>query len=277
MIFLGAFVLLSLSTWNVGASPLAAAHDCPVTLSLGGASSDFAEHVGHAIHSFTVQDLQKFEPTVTKNNQVPTVNRDMAAPEATLPSAPDFKSADNDKFKTDIMRILDVVLTHMDDRMYFRKYTSTLELVAHEAHMHEHWAHIHAQYEQVNHQPPDSAFCACAMDIDNNGLMDVLRNAALLIREPKLTIGYDPSNFTQGDLRYYMLWAVAVYPLKLTPELFKKPEGYQLTGTAAWEHFKAKYAASPAEVHDAALFLHCALAEERDAATASRVNSLKQM
>ena len=53
------------------------------------------------------------------------------------------------------------------------------------------------------------AFCDCAMDVDNNGLMDVLRNAALLIREPKLTLGYDPSiNFSRGDLRFYMLWAV---------------------------------------------------------------------
>ncbi len=31
----------------------------------------------------------------------------------------------------------------------FRRYASTVELVAHEAHMHEHWHHIHDQYQKV--------------------------------------------------------------------------------------------------------------------------------
>ena len=34
------------------------------TLKKVGASDNFAEHVGHAIHSFTVDDLRKFEPLV---------------------------------------------------------------------------------------------------------------------------------------------------------------------------------------------------------------------
>jgi hypothetical protein len=46
-----------------------------------------------------------------------------------------------------------------------------------------------------------------------------------------------------------------VYPQSLTHELFNKPEGYQLTGTEAWKYFKANYAVSPTEVHDAGVDL----------------------
>lgn len=103
---------------SVDTGPLAS--DCSSIMKQAGASSLFPEHAGHAVHALTVQDLKKFEPTVTENNRVPTVNRDMAASDGVLLFAPDFKSPDNDKFMTDIMKILDVVLTHMDDRMYFR-------------------------------------------------------------------------------------------------------------------------------------------------------------
>jgi hypothetical protein len=48
---------------------------CQKVLLDGGASSKFDEHAGHAIHSLTVEDLKRFEPTVTANNKVPTVNR----------------------------------------------------------------------------------------------------------------------------------------------------------------------------------------------------------
>ena len=132
----------------------------------------------------------------------------MLGTDGVLRSAPDLKSSDGRTFKTDVMKILDTVIMEMDNPEYFRRYTSFVERVAHEAHMFEHWAHVLEQYKQVELSPPGDEFCACAMDVENNGLMDVLRNAALLIREPGLTLGYDPSNYTQSDLRMYMLYAV---------------------------------------------------------------------
>ena len=57
-----------------------------------------------------------------------------------------------------------------------------------------------------------------------------------------------------------------VYPEKLTRDLFKKPEQYQLNGKEAWVYFKEHYGENHEETRDAALFLHCALKDERQSA-----------
>jgi hypothetical protein len=262
-------ILFALAQW-CGANPASPILQCPDILKRGGASLKFSEHTSHAIHSLTVSDLQKFEQLVTIKNKVPTVNRDMSAIDGVLLSAPDLQSADGHSYKTDVMKIVDEILMHMDDPEYFRRYTSFVERVAHEAHMYEHWAHVLEHYNVLRDQSPGDEFCKCAMDVENNGVMDSLRNAALIVREPKLTSDFDPTNYTQFDLRMSMLFSVVQYPTKLTHDLFDKPEGYQLRGKDAWVYFKANYGSKPEEVVDAALFLHCALKEERDAAQTSK-------
>ena len=55
-----------------------------------GLSSNYDETVAHAIHSITLNELQKFEPTATEANRIPTVNRAIAEQpkQRVLPSAP---------------------------------------------------------------------------------------------------------------------------------------------------------------------------------------------
>lgn len=42
-------------------------------------SSRYHESIGHAIHSLSVQGLRIFDPSATKNNDVPTVNMNLSA------------------------------------------------------------------------------------------------------------------------------------------------------------------------------------------------------
>ena len=49
---------------------------CVKLLTEHGFSSNFNETIAHAIHSITVQGLQKFNSRATEKNSVPTVNMD---------------------------------------------------------------------------------------------------------------------------------------------------------------------------------------------------------
>ena len=63
-----------------------------------GVTQYFGQHVSHAIHSLSVQDLQKFEADITENNKVPTINRDLTAEEAVFGYAPSLTEYNTDGF-----------------------------------------------------------------------------------------------------------------------------------------------------------------------------------
>ena len=70
------FMLVAAATLATATgSPAATGRNCRQVLAAAGAGAKFVEHAGHAIHSLTVDDLKRFEPTVTADNRVPTVNR----------------------------------------------------------------------------------------------------------------------------------------------------------------------------------------------------------
>uniref|UniRef100_A0AC34FQU7 Uncharacterized protein n=1 Tax=Panagrolaimus sp. ES5 TaxID=591445 RepID=A0AC34FQU7_9BILA len=74
-----------------------------------GTTEDYGSNVGHAIHSITVRTLKKFNPNVTEDNRVPTINMDLASDSAILPYAPDRSGPDSYKLQSEGMKILDEV------------------------------------------------------------------------------------------------------------------------------------------------------------------------
>lgn len=161
---------------------------CSQMLSDAGASSKFAGSVAHAVHSMTVDDLKKFYPTANENNYVPTVNKDLKANKAILLYAPDVNMS-NGTFITDGMKTLDIVLSRMDDKQWDIKNYSPLEKLVHAFHMKEVWAKALKQFDLIKSNPPNLETCYCALDIGHNGVMDVMKYLALVIREPSLVYG----------------------------------------------------------------------------------------
>eukprot|EP00656_Telonema_subtile_P008728 TRINITY_DN1407_c0_g1_i4.p1 TRINITY_DN1407_c0_g1~~TRINITY_DN1407_c0_g1_i4.p1 ORF type:complete len:140 (-),score=28.87 TRINITY_DN1407_c0_g1_i4:4-423(-) len=72
-------------------------NQCASAIQAAGVSTRFDETIAHAIHSITLNELQKFNPTATAQNGVPTVNRAIAglpadkvvadAPQLNIPGA----------------------------------------------------------------------------------------------------------------------------------------------------------------------------------------------
>jgi hypothetical protein len=267
---------------------LSSSNDCPALLKQAGASEKFAERVVHAIHAITVNDLKKLEPRATVKNNVPTVNRDKDSPIYVLPNAPDIKSADEDKFNTTTMKLLDLILTHIDDRVYYESDYTLIEQIVHTAHMLDHREQVKVSYDKLKasrQQIDDTDLCACALDTKNNGIHDILVSAAQFARDRR------SSNIDQGTLRYSRLDSHTKYscdslvgprrakrgiigPLGCAPkpqQLEAKPadpndcdspvgkEALTLTGSGAWSLYKKRLHCLEGQTYDSALFLYCAL------------------
>uniref|UniRef100_A0A914E9Y0 Uncharacterized protein n=1 Tax=Acrobeloides nanus TaxID=290746 RepID=A0A914E9Y0_9BILA len=146
-------------------------------------------NVAHGIHSITLRELRKLSPNITEDNRIPTINKNLSSIDPILLYAPDRKGPSDGKFMTDGMRTLDEVLSHMGDEAYDIKNSNTLERIVHAFHMEEAWAMVEQAYEKIRENPPNGQVCRCAMDIEQNGVLDKLRFIAMAIREPKLIYG----------------------------------------------------------------------------------------
>lgn len=180
------FVSLALTT----AAPSSDA-SCPLVLASSGCNEKFPGLVAHAIHSITVEDLKAFEPTVTEeNNRVPTINMDLSSSQAIVPFAQNqIKTDVSEKFITTGMETLDIVLSRMNQQHWDVTGFNALEKVVHAFHMREVWARVLVEYKRIKAQPPSDEFCRCAMDVENNGIMKMMRFTAMAIREPDLVYG----------------------------------------------------------------------------------------
>lgn len=153
--------------------------ECQKVLLDAGATKQFPIHVYHAIHAITVQDLKIFEPTANENNSVPTINKDKKSPNRLLLNAPDISSANGAQFKTDAMKMLDLVLSDMDEKRYYQYEYSVLEEIVHMAHMREFWFSVLNEYNQLKKSiKTEDKLCKCVLDIENNGILDIFRTAA---------------------------------------------------------------------------------------------------
>lgn len=163
---------------------------CARKLQESHASTKFIGSVAHGIHSMTLAELKKFYATATENNFVPTVNQDLTADQAILMYAPDIKSPlDQSMFETEGMKTLDTVLSRMDNKLWGIKNFSPLEKIVHTFHMKEVFAKTLKQFQKVTLDPPTSEACECALDVGNNGIMNILKYLALVLREPSLVQG----------------------------------------------------------------------------------------
>jgi len=236
--------------------------DCSATLKAAGASDRFPGVVAHGIHSITVEQLRKFKPDVTEKNSVPTVNKDLISDQPLLLNAPNEPDVGK-TFKTDAMRAVDQVLSHMDNLKYDVKQYGALERLVHTLHMREVWYEALVQYQKIIAKPPTAEACQCARDIEHNGIMDVLRFVALKIREPELMFGKHmllKNGTVSWDSNAYSYHFMA---RKDTENLLQQKEGDTfppLVSEAAWAQWKkVSMSMEPTDDFELALYLYCAL------------------
>jgi len=144
----------------------------------------FGPVVAHSIHSLSIDDLRYyFSPDASATNNIPVVDLNLTSDTPVLDHAP---SRSPSPFNSLGMRVLDQVLTHMDDNMYDVKNMNGLERVAHAMHMHEMWHNARPHFSHLKSNPANQSVCSCIVDIEGNGVMEHLRLNALKIREPEV-------------------------------------------------------------------------------------------
>jgi len=242
----------------IAATPI---NDCTAILKTAGVSERFPGVVAHGIHSMNVQQLRLFKSDVTEKNSIPTINMDLTDNAALLPNAPDI-AVDGPSFKTDGMRAVDRVLSHMDNSKYDIKLYKPLERLVHALHMQEVWFETRVEFEKIKLNPPSVDVCRCARDVENNGIMKMMRFIALEIREPGLMYGKH-TQLNNGTVT----WDGNVYnyrnfPHKDTDMVLQNAEDVvpPLETEAAWAHWKKLMVTMPmADDYELALYLYCAL------------------
>jgi hypothetical protein len=252
-LFLSIGLAVAQNEFNAGGNNI-----CKDFLTTAGVSPKFAGSVAHAVHSMTLKDLKKFYPSASQNNKVPTVNKNLTAPEAILLYAPDESiNAESNSFITDGMNVLDTVLSRMDNKFWGIKNYSPLEKLVHAFHMKEVWARALNEYQLIEKNPPKNVenVCRCALDIERNGIIQIMKFLALTIREPSL-MSANPTlsdfnlgdNFYRFDFNYYLT--------KLSNDNSRETSMPHLNSTESWQIWKKMVPRE--ESYDAALFLYCA-------------------
>jgi len=161
----------------------------------------FKYNVGHMIHSLTVEDVRFFfDEAFPVDNDIPTVNTNLTGPPV-LPHTPSFPS----KFKFPLGSILDRILLNNDDpNAFLERGFSSLEELAHAAHMME-MLHKTSQIYKTLEDIDIPNVCPCLVDEEANGIIEELEYLAEVARlgddatEDKVEINNDclSSNFNQ--------------------------------------------------------------------------------
>lgn len=161
--FASLFFILSMVNQGLGSKIKTI--ECPCV------TPDFSENIAHSIHSLTVQDLRLFDPSVTENNSVPTINRNLTKRDKVLSYAPNVTLSHD--FKTAAFNLIDDTLTHADSgNDGLGKNWQPLERIVHRFHMRDLWRRILDKYNNLKRVPVET--CHCLMDIKRNGIYDRL-------------------------------------------------------------------------------------------------------
>jgi len=272
---------LCLSSFSIAVPGDGDPNECAGKLKAVGASESFDAMVAHGVHSMTLDDLRKFDPSATEKNFVPTIDLNDHFEQTLLPYLPDKGGArGGESFLTDGMTVLDLVLTHMDDRVWTTANITTIERLVHEYHMRESWARAKIEFDKIGKliPAPNEDACKCATDIENNGVMKILtimtmgvEQAARIYGDPafrNLTINAEKKGFPRhyGYSTYYVSFRVyAMQKAATSPTEAKLLEGIaealppSVRNAEGWKAWKGKVGL-PVEHHrDLALFLYCAI------------------
>lgn len=234
---------------------------CAEILAAANVTGRFAVAVAHGIHDITVEDLREFKGDVPcAGNGVPTVNRDLRSESAVLPSAPCLDDGDS-PFATPAMRVVDAALTRMDDMNYDIGTTSGLQRLVHAFHMREVWALAAAQYQALAADPPGRAACACALDVDGNGVLEELRLIASSLRSAQMA---SSRKSPSGYGRRRRIWIFGAMTSSLRPGTADLLGLGRMRSAADWAMWKATMAEQMAlcDTRDLAVFLYCTLNRE---------------
>jgi hypothetical protein len=224
----------------------------------------FGGNVAHAIHSITANMLRKFEPTIGEKNNVPTVDLDLRSETPLLEHAP---LDEQSPFDTEGMKLIDAVLSHMDNPHYDVRGFTTLERVVHAFHMVEGYEMIVKEYKALKEAGgvPDD-ICACLNDIEHNGIRKAMRFIALAIREPALV--YNAPTLAAYYVPYTVTYRFLNDKVKDTAKVFNPDELLldqtdsmpALKDQESWKVWKKLLTSMETDMHqDAALFLYCRL------------------
>jgi len=131
-----------------------------------GLSNSYWESIGHAIHSMDVQSLQMFNPKVSEDNKIPTVNMNLQSSQKVLDNAPNDPLPQD--FSTSEMNLIDRVMTRVgvtDDGLGAN--WTPLERIVHNFHMKDLWNKIKPVYEKVHVDP---VVCECLLNLEKSGV-----------------------------------------------------------------------------------------------------------
>lgn len=136
-----------------------------------GFSHNFNETIAHAIHSMTVQGLQKFNPRATVRNSVPTVNMDRHSDVKVIPYAPEDPLGED--FTTVTMKTFDKIMNNIGkDNDGLGPMWSPLERVAHKFHMNDVWDTVKEVYDKIT--MPSNDVCDCLLNTKENGIYNAV-------------------------------------------------------------------------------------------------------
>ena len=166
---------------------------CASMASAGIELQSFNLSVAHGIHSINVEQLNYFfNVQVTEENDIPTTNFDLSSKEHVLMYAPKIN---NDRsIVTPSMMMLNFIMANNDDEDSFLiKGLSSLEKLAHSAHMAELYTRTKLAYDDIVNsrsvQPDHRAearndnLCQCVTDEENNGILERLSFISEYLRE----------------------------------------------------------------------------------------------
>jgi len=183
-------VLLLYLASRVNSAPRIQKYDCASILYsplLGGLEPSFPGVVAHGVHSLTLPDIHRYFPTTKEDIKMPVVNPDLLSQEPILFSPPDFQHS----FHSPALQAVDRVLTHLGDPHYDMRLYTDLEKLVHAAHMQEVWQQAGKVYTDIQNAGGihKEGLCSCVQDVENNGIIRMLRLIALKVREPGLMYG----------------------------------------------------------------------------------------
>jgi len=155
---------------------------CQAAADYGVNLDTFSINVAHLIHDISLQDIRFFfDPNFPAENTVPTVNANLTG-EPLLWRAPSNPS----DFKFPGGSAVDYILKNNDDITTFRwNGVTSLEKIAHQAHMMESWMESSIEYKKLDPTKINTTeVCACLGNEVSNGIVEALKEFANLVRSP---------------------------------------------------------------------------------------------